>query len=331
MRTLYTTLLSLFLFQFSQQFIFSQNRLTGYLEEYRNDSCYFDEGPCNYLIEPDSANVWEVAPPAKAFFGEAYSPYAALLTDAANPYPVNRNDYAQFNIPQSLGFLSFDIWIDFWHKYQFDSLNDGGYIAVAFDTSIYKNIVDWTEGPEGIILSEIYMSGAYYSTTDTFGIGEHGFTGTESGWKYTRIFFQFDLPARLAVNRLNGSVCPDTVHLRFYLQSDSIDGGEAGWIIDNLVIGGDYESEIKNHEQPLVLKTYPNPARDEVYFYIPGNYNKTLPYQLINTQGTIMKSGNDLGCDYGGNGKMDISDLPPGIYLFRISADDEYCATIVKQ
>ncbi len=40
---------------------------SGY-PEYRNDSCYFDDGGCQYLLTIDSDNTWQVANTIKTNF-----------------------------------------------------------------------------------------------------------------------------------------------------------------------------------------------------------------------------------------------------------------------
>ncbi len=69
--------------------------------------------------------------------------------------------------------------------------------------------------------------------------------------------------------------------------------------------------EVMGEENPIYL--YPNPASDKIF--ISGNYDKTLPFEVIiyNSAGLIQAVYRENNINY-----IDASALSAGIYLFKI-------------
>ena len=77
------------------------------------------------------------------------------------------------------------------------------------------------------------------------------------------------------------------------------------------VATGTYTS-IYEFEREQVLKTYPIPAGDQLYFELPAELSG-LSYELIDMTGRRLLEGSTSG-----SGKLDISNIPSGQYLLRI-------------
>ena len=304
------------------------NKMDGY-PEYRNDSCYF-EGDCNYLQPIDTNSVWQIAKPGKLFLNEAYSPFFCIITDSIEAYPVNKHDYVEFVIPRDLGFAGKNLFIQFWQKHQFDEGKDCGSIWMAFDSSEFHNIVNWNNIYfHDTLFEDIQFEGYSYNIESIVGI-DTGYTGSTDDWNYTEIVVQIESFEKLAARYL-GYVEIENIRLRFYLSSDSIDGGEEGWAIDNLVFGGYYGSEINNIQQSLLLKTYPNPVADQLYIYAANSSNQKFELNIKNLMGeTVLQMPEIYSVD--GNLNSNISHLPSGIYVIELNnTEKKYSGKIVKQ
>jgi hypothetical protein len=304
------------------------DKMEGY-PEYRNDSCYF-EGECNFIQPFDSSNIWQIAKPGKLFLNEAYSPDYCLITDSISPYPPNHHDYAEFIISRDLGFERHNLFIQFWQKHQFDEAKDCGSIWMAFDTSEFHNIVNW---------NDVYLHYDYFESIEFFGYkyeassvvnSDTGYAGSSEFWKYTEIFITIEAFAKLAEEYSIKSDIENII-LRFYINSDSIDGGEEGWAIDNLVFGGYYGSEINNLQQSLLLKTYPNPVADQLYIYAANSSNQKFELNIKNIMGeTVLQMPEIYSVD--GNLNCNMSTLPKGIYVIELNnTEKKYSGKIVKQ
>lgn len=112
----------------------------------------------------------------------------------------NNNDFIQFDIPIVDEIFWSNVYVEFWHKFQFDTLNDGGYFMVSFDESPYysKEQIEYGDLPENY-LQWIDFCGTYYEYGDLFADSINGFTGAITDWSYTRILFVFNTPVKMAI------------------------------------------------------------------------------------------------------------------------------------
>lgn len=299
------------------------------------DTCNFDLDSCGYLVDLDTSNTWVKGFPQKSFFGDAHTFPNAIMTDSVNPYPINNNDFIQFDIPIVDEIFWSNVYVEFWHKFQFDTLNDGGYFMVSFDESPYysKEQIEYGDLPENY-LQWIDFCGTYYEYGDLFADSINGFTGAITDWSYTRILFVFNTPVKIGDISLRSSdYATDTIHLRFYILSDSIEGGEAGWILDDFLYGtSDLGGNIHQSELNLQIKTYPNPVSNEVNILIQGLVKTKINIDLHDINGRKVKSFDNIFTDEGGYTKLDITDIPSGIWIIKIASENEnYYSKIIKQ
>jgi hypothetical protein len=103
--------------------------------------------PLHPWIEiPDpSNNIWQVGSPQKSFFNASYQNETPILTDTINTYPIHINNYFQITFP-IFDSLYGEVNLSFYHKYDTDSLIDGGIIELSYDGGIswinIKNDID---------------------------------------------------------------------------------------------------------------------------------------------------------------------------------------------
>ncbi len=103
-------------------------QILPFLGIYNIDSCKF-ESACKYVsFSSDSNNIWQLGKPNKVFFDSAYSGTNAIITDTINSYSVTNHSYFDIKIPSNSWFQLGNRIISFKHKFDTDSLKDGGYI-----------------------------------------------------------------------------------------------------------------------------------------------------------------------------------------------------------
>ena len=279
------------------------------------DTISFEE-PYEYIvIDISNQNIWQIGEPNKTFFDSAYSKNNAIVTDTTNCYPVNNYSYfdlklGNFNFPDYFGF---DVCVEIKHKFNTDTLKDGGFITVSYDNGItWLNIIKDTTIMYQITPTYPYEgSENLYSENDTLYNGELGFSGNSNGW-ITTLFSWYMLPCKD-----NMDFEGDTMIVRFNFISDSIGNNKEGWMIDNIKL---YSFDLGgglNNLKPLNFRISPNPMTETTFIDL-ANY-KELELSIIDIQGkTIRKKM------YMNNQLIRINkyDLNPGIYFIKIITDD---------
>lgn len=267
-------------------------------------------------------NIWRIGVPAKPSFSPAYSIPNAMVTDLNNNYPQGTDSW--FDI--YLDIMGGGYWnpvIAFNHKFETDSLADGGFIEISYNKgNTWKNILFDT--------SNVFMSFDYgtpnrenfYTASDTIAGGIPAFTGTSDGWQLSRIQWIWFVPVKDALD-----FPTDTVILRFHFISDSIETGKAGWIIDDLVIYNTLMSDIPEWAASgNNIKIYPNPASDEIRFGYRGvdDTNEIWIYDALGRCVLYDKNATDV---------IIVSQIPRGVYAIVMKNKDNgfYHGIFVKE
>jgi len=187
---------------------------------------YFTSFENNYsflrIDSTQSSNIWQVGKPRKLIFDSAYTQPFALVTDTVNPYPVNNRSSFEIKLKRpDTAFCWSTMTLSFLHKYETDSLYDGGYIEISYDGGInWINVIEDTT----LILKNLY----FYKKSDTINGGCAAFSGNSKKWN----------PISIIWERGSGiaQYTIDFVIIRFSFVSDSIDSGKSGWLIDELLL-----------------------------------------------------------------------------------------------
>jgi len=110
------------------------------------------ENPYQYIeIGSTPDNIWEIGEPNKLFLDSAFSFPKAIITDTNDFYPTSNNSFFDLYIGNyNIDWFPDDIFIEIKHKFDTDTLKDGGYITVSYDMGeTWANIIDdvstWTE------------------------------------------------------------------------------------------------------------------------------------------------------------------------------------------
>lgn len=262
-------------------------------------------------ISLDATNInnnWTIGSTIKPFFGQTNSLPNAIMTDTLNPYSSNNLSYFDIGFNQNMGAsygFPYNMYFQFDHKYETDTLIDGGYITLSYDSGqTWMNvIIDST----CIACWPNINSENLYTTNDTLINGEYGFSGT-SDWKTTTFQWIWVLPVKYMAS--------DSLIIRFNFVSDNNQTNKDGWIIDNIVFGGvDLGSSVEELTNQLDIKLYPNITSD--YFNYELDNNENIEFIVItNVVGqNVLAIKNPKSEE-----KIDVSTLPSGNYFVKFSA-----------
>jgi len=273
------------------------------------------ESSTNVLIGLDTTqpnNLWQIGTPHKILFDSAYTRPNAMVTDTLNYYPANNTSSFQFTLYDS-AFLMFGFhnWqnqateINFMHKYDTDTLYDGGYIEFSIDSgSSWTNVDAFTPW--------VYnYSGNLYD-------GTHGFTGSSNGWRNCLFY----------LNWCSGGVThiPASAIIRFTFKSDSINTNKEGWIIDNIRWRSGYCEGVKENATNNEITLYPNPCASQLIIDNGKLIIKEIHiYNVLG--GEILKQVQNDQSE-----TIDVSKLPSGLYFAELLTDGSVGSpTIVRR
>lgn len=223
--------------------------------------CDFDNDCTLVTLDTNlQGNIWRIGEPTKTYFTPAYSVPNAIVTDLHNSYPQGNDSW--FDIKINLWDMGLpNPVVTFRHKFDTDSLHDGGFVEISYDKgSTWRNVVFDT--------SCFFMSYDYgtpnrewfYSSSDTIAGGIPAFSGKSDGWLLSKIQWLWFIP----VKETNDTPS-DSVFLRFHFMSDSVETGKPGWIIDDIMIYNTLVSDIPEWiENGKNISIFPNPATEAI-------------------------------------------------------------------
>ncbi len=281
------------------------------LTEFVLDTITFEE-PYEYLvIDTSSQNIWQIGEPNKTFFDSAYSVNNAIVTDTLNFYPLN--NYSYFDL--KIGAFNYndyypgDIFIEIKHKFDTDTLKDGGFITVSYDQGLtWMNIINDTVYEQATpSLDNLNL----YNLYDTLYNGEFGFSGHSNGW-ITTMFSWHYIPAKNNMDTIY-----DTMVVRFNFISDNIENNKEGWMIDNIKLYSVALDGGINDIKSLKFKISPNPMNATAIIEM-NSYNE-IELSIFNIQGQLVRQKN-----YFNNQSIIINKdrLNSGIYFVKIRTDE---------
>ena len=276
------------------------------------DTANFEIG--TQLIQIDTSqpnNIWQIGVPQKIFFDSAFSKSKAILTDTINSYPINNISSFQLVIkepvPNTWG-NNMTPFVFFWHKYETDSLLDGGYIDLSYDGG--ANWINVADAPE--------IDGTF-SHNDTISGGIKAFTGNSkfsSGYphNWSGGFLHWYTWCSLSPSQITF----DSVIVRFTFKSDNIQTNKEGWMIDDISYGtmvcqlGINEGSYLENS----ISIFPNPSSSTLFIESQKLNIGTL--QIIDAMGKGIKNVKINNQKT----RIDINNFPRGIYFVRIETTE---------
>jgi len=287
------------------------------------------EEPSPYIhINSSSQNTWQIGAPQKSFFDAAYTVPNTMVTDTLNFYPVNNQSsfdlyLGSFNMGGMWGgYYPYDIFIDFRHKFDSDTLMDGGYITVSWDKGItWMNIINdsvyFGEHPAWWL--PFGGNSNLYSSENILFNGEPGFSGKSDGWVHTCMAW-FVWPVKMAWD-----FPPDTMIIRFNFVSDGNHHDKEGWMIDQIrIFSLDLGSGIREN-QPGSKRSHiaPNPVKSSAIVKFDKTYDN-VEYSLLDVTGRICAVGEPGKCS---QFILDRRNIFPGMYFLKLSINHQFTET----
>ena len=165
-----------------------------------------------YIDTSIIGNTWQIGRPQKTIFNNPFNGQRAILTDTINFYP--NNNLSEFII-KTPTYMSNWGGIEFYfrHKFDTDTLVDGGTIEVSYDGINWENILT-SQALFGFPTNS-------FSLNDTVSsLNEPGFSGQSQNWKIVHYFWNYP-PT-------------DTIRVKFKFASDNTNNNREGWMIDSL-------------------------------------------------------------------------------------------------
>lgn len=269
------------------------------------DTCIFDT--LNIALEIDTSqpgNIWLIGKPSKSAIDTAYKGTQTIITDSINFYPEDNHSSFTIALPhkdQPYHELTF------YHIYETDSGNDGGYVEWSINGGEKWYNVTAFSGIGPVLINRQN----FYSRGDTINGTEPGFSGISNGWVTSSLLWIHDPEVLIHSERdsrkLNFPGYPDTTWVRFTFISDPTYDGKDGWCIDNIihqVYPGSLDL-IKSNKPDGGIVIYPNPCVDVLNISRAYGYSKVI---ILNNCGeTIFKSENSLA-------SISTEFLTPGLY-----------------
>jgi hypothetical protein len=231
-------------------------------------------------------NVWRIGHPDKTVFTTAHSNPNVIVTDTANPYPVN--DTSSFTIIHLAGggwpsaYPGIDI--SGWYSVNSDTLTDYGYFEFSPDHGNTWFSID---------------SGSNHGCCAWFGPEEWPtFTGNSFGWKPFHYCICPPMPAW------------DSVFYRFTFISDGVQTNKDGLMFDDLAFGDMIEG-IDEIGGDNLISISPNPSTNHF----------TIQSSLTNGQLKIYDAvGREVWQQPIRNQESEIHNtFSPGIYFVKVT------------
>lgn len=244
-------------------------------------------------------NIWQIGKPQKTIFSSAFNGQNAILTDTINYYP--NNNISEFIIKTPTYIATWGgVRFQFYHKFDSDTLIDGGTIDVSYDGIIWENI---------LTSQALNFSWNSFSLTDTISsLNEQGFSGRSSNWQ--TVYYYWNYPIT------------DTIRIKFKFASDGINNNREGWMIDSLFFFYDLGigiSENKSLGENVFL--FPNPSNGD--FTIKSS-EEILSVEIYNAMGELVKEmKNNSGNSINIRGDAFVN----GLYVVRIFGKDNTVST----
>lgn len=192
--------------------------------------------------------------------------------------------------------------MSFYHKFNTDSLYDGGLIEISYDNGeSWINVLDDRE----YIASEF---NGLYTEIDTIIGGRNAFTGNSDNWEYVELHWVWLGLTKSANLEINYNPL-----FKFKFVSDEINNSKDGWMIDELVIRRyDISGNINDNNKSEIL-LFPNPCEDYINIIYPNDLYDAQ-FVLFGLDGRKISN-----LKISESGVFSVKDIQPGIYIYKIT------------
>ncbi|NQU33549.1 MAG: T9SS type A sorting domain-containing protein [Bacteroidetes bacterium] len=289
--------------------------------QYTYDSVSFETRTSKIIIDTTGNNIWQIGTPDKVFFDAAHSGEKTILTDSVNSYPLNDTSSFIYVIRNPYTETCFTS-MEFWHKYDMDTLTDNGIIEASYDGGNSWVIVNDTSevSPWG---SFFWWDNDYHAMDGNYTAHPLTTTGKSDGWILSRFNWEWWIPVKS-----DTIIYPlDSLMIKFTFTSDSIETNRDGWMIDDiLTASAEWQlcSDITEISDSNNFSAYPNPFSKQTRI----EYKRDIANSKIiiyNSTGLKVRQDDNT------NGQSTIvsrDNLPSGIYYLVIVQNEKIIGKI---
>ncbi len=220
------------------------------------DSISFETPTSKIIIDSVGNNIWEIGTPGKDFFNSAHSGTKAILTDSISSYPPNDTSFFIYVIRNPYTSTCYTS-MEFWHKYDMDTLNDIGIIDASYDGGNSWIIVNDTNGVLPMD-SYFWWDSDYHESNGNYTVHPLTITSKSDGWIQSKFNWQWWIPIKFDTIIYP----PDSLMIRFTFISDSMETNREGWMIDDIVtVSASWQScsAINEITADINISVFPNP------------------------------------------------------------------------
>lgn len=287
--------------------------------QYNYDSVSFEKPTSKIIIDTTGNNIWQIGTPNKVFFNSAHNGTKAIVTDTINSYPINDTSSFIYVIRNPYTVTCYTS-MEFWHKYDMDTLTDTGIIEASYDGGNSWVLVSDT--------SEVSPMGSYFWWDDDFHASNGNYTnhpltttGKSDGWILSRFNWQWWIPVKA-----DTIIYPlDSLMIKFTIISDAIETNKEGWIIDDILTASaewqlcsDIEETINNN-----FRIFPNPFSQQMIIESMEDL-KGSDIIIYNSTGIMVKEIHNAS---GHSITVQRDNLSSGIYYLVITKNGKMIGT----
>lgn len=280
--------------------------------------CNFEDTCSIIQLDTSSNTIWQIGTPNKILFDSSYSSSKALVTDTSNYYPINNHSKFEIHLAEAPHLVE----VYFKYKLDTDSLKDGFYIDLLYDTTIgWISATDTFPGfMEGGPLVNSFLN--LYSLDDTLYNGEFGMSGSSDGWQEATIGLVWSLPIK------QYSEIIDTLIFRFNFISDSIETNHEGMMIDDIRVVAPILGNI-NEVEERYFTAFPNPVNGILTIEIEEQVNEVTQIRILDCLGQELVNEEVIGSKQ----LINTESWNKGIYFVSLYSNAQILTTqkIVKQ
>ncbi len=251
----------------------------------------------------DTTNAWVYGTSSKPFFDNE----VGWVTDSVNTYSDSLRSELVVMIPSDVNGPYQTSWIVFEHKFETDTLLDGGYMEYSCDSMNWDLIDHWEQQNTPQQLNVFNFPSVLHDTVQAF-------TGSEQGWTWSAVQFIWYYSVFHGNPSRSGGCLEqnmDTIYVRFVFESDGIQTSKAGWMIRNITIGLDNFPGAVNEYLLSAMELYPNPTNGVISFNFLENVTKPAMVEVYDIMGKKV-----LSMPY--QSTLDVSVLTAGNYIVAV-------------
>ncbi|NOR87441.1 MAG: T9SS type A sorting domain-containing protein [Bacteroidales bacterium] len=288
--------------------------------QYTYDSVSFESPTSTILIDTSNNNSWQIGTPSKLFFDAAHTGTKAILTDSINDYLPNDTSVFIYVIRNPYTVTCYTS-MEFWHKYDTDTLTDKGMIDASYDGgSSWVTVSDTNDvSPMG---SVFWWDYDFHQATGNYTPHHLITSGKSDGWILSRFNWQWWIPVKT-----DTIIYPlDSLMIRFTFISDAIETNKEGWMIDDiLTYSAEWQlcSGIEEQSKEKNMMISPNPFSTHATLKADFLLNMAT-VTIYNFSGHIVHQTEGIT---GHTFTLSRDHLPPGLYYLVITEKNEMIVT----